>query len=115
MAELENGAEFIDLAVKYSDDPLATAKAGDWKEIPIDLMTPGLQKAFDSFDEGEVSQPVKTPVGFHIFKIAARQDLTEEDMEQVRIFLSNQRLEEKLKGYSEKLKERSYIKKLADD
>ncbi len=115
LEELASGAEFIDLVVKYSDDPLASDKAGDWKEIPIDLMTPELQKSFDSFDEGEVSRPVKTPVGFHIFKIEARQDLTDEDMEQVRKFLSNQRLEEKLKGYSEKLKERSYIKELAED
>ncbi|MFC1714518.1 peptidylprolyl isomerase [Candidatus Poribacteria bacterium] len=115
LEELETGADFVDLVTKYSDDPLAVDKAGDWKEIPIDLMTPELQRAFDSFDEGAVSRAVKTPVGFRIFRIESRQDLTNEDMEKIRRFLSDQRLDEKLKEYSTKLREKAYIKKLAED
>ena len=115
LEELKNGADFVELVGKYSDDPLTVNKAGDWKEIPINTMTPELQKAFDSFDNGEVSRPVKTPVGLHIFKIDSRQDLTDDEIDQLREFLSNERLKKKLDEYSEKLRERAFIKTLAED
>lgn len=115
LEELKNGADFVDLVGKYSDDPLTVNKAGDWKEIPVGTMTPELLKAFDSFDDGEISRPVKTPVGLHIFKIDSRQDLTDDEMDQLREFLSNERLKKKLDDYSEKLRERTFIKTLAED
>lgn len=115
LEELRNGADFVELVGKYSDDLLTVSKAGDWKEIPIGTMTPELQKAFDSFDEKAVSRPVKTPVGLHIFKIDSRQDLTDDEMDQLREFLSNERLKKKLDEYSEKLRERAFIKTLAED
>ena len=115
LEELKNGADFVELVEKYSDDPLTVNKAGDWKEIPVDTMTPELQKAFDSFDDGVVSRPVKTPVGLHIFKIDSRQDLTDDEMDQLREFLSNERLKKKLDEYSEKLRERAFIETLAED
>ena len=109
LEELKNGAVFVDMVQKYSDDPLTKDTAGDWKEIPIDAMGPDLRGAFDSFDEGTVSRPVKTPLGFHIFKVVKRQGLTDGEVEQLREFLRQKRLQEKLSEYSKKLKEKAYI------
>ena len=109
MKELKNGADFADMVQKYSDDPLAKDKGGDWKEIPIDAMGPDLRGAVDSFDEGTVRRPVKTPLGFHIFKVVKRQGLTDDEIEQLREFLRQKRLQEKLSEYSKKLKEKAYI------
>ena len=115
LTQLEGGADFVVLAGQYSDDPMAAEKGGDWKEISIDMMTPELKNAFDSFDEGTISRPVKTPLGIHIFKVVNRQGLTKDEIEQLRRFLSDQRLEEKLKEYSKKLKEKEYIERLAEN
>ena len=115
LEELRNGADFVDLAREHSDDPLAKDKDGDWKEIPINAMAVELSGAFDSFDEGEVSEPVKTPLGFHIFKIVKRQDLTDDEMEQLRELLRQKLLQEKLSEYSKKLREKAYIQKLVED
>lgn len=114
-AELQNGADFVALAEQYSDDPLVKENSGDWKEISIDLMTPELRKSFNSFDLDEISQPVKTPLGIHIFKITEVRDLTEDEMERVRRFLSDTRLDEKLEEYSKKLREKAYIQMLAEN
>ena len=113
--ELKNGADFVGLVKQYSDDPLAKDKDGDWNEVSIDAMSPGLRGAFDSLDEGQISRPVKTPFGFHIFKVVKRQALTDDEMEQLRELLRQKRLQEKLSEYSKKLRENAYIQKLAED
>jgi peptidyl-prolyl cis-trans isomerase SurA len=115
LEELKNGADFVDMAKKYSDDPLAADKDGDWKDILIDSMGPELRNSFQSFEEGEISQLVETPLGIHIFKIVSRQDLTEDEVEQLRQFLQRTRLQEKLSEYSEKLEKESFIKRLAEN
>ena len=115
LEELKNGADFVKMAVKYSDDPQAEEKAGDWKEIAVDLMTPQLQKSFSSLEEGEISQPVKTPIGIYIFKIEKRQDLTKDEMEELRKFISDKRFAKKLKDYAKKLREKTYIQELAEN
>lgn len=115
LEELKSGADFVDMVKNYSDDITTKDKGGDWREVPIDSMSPDLRAAFSSFNEGEISQPVKTPLGIHIFKIVGRQDLTNDEMEQLREFLRRNKLQDKLSEYSKKLREKAYIKKLADN
>jgi len=114
LEELKNGADFADLVKKYSEDPLTRDKGGDWDYVPIDKMAPELRGAFDKFNVGEISRPVKTPYGIHIFKIIERRDLTDEEMEQLRKFLTDKRLQEKLNEYSKKLRDSAYILKIAE-
>jgi peptidyl-prolyl cis-trans isomerase SurA len=109
LEELKNGADFVELVKKYSDDPLAADRGGDWEDVPIDSMGPELRGSFDSLEEGEVSRPVKTPLGIHIFKIVERNDLTDDEIEQLREFLQREKLQEKLSEYSKKLSEKAFI------
>ena len=115
LEELKNGADFVDMVKKYSDDPLAADKDGDWKDILIDSMGPELHNSFESFEEGEISQLVQTPLGIHIFKIMSRQDLTEDELEQLRQFLQRKRLQEELSEYSKKLEKEAFIDRLAEN
>jgi peptidyl-prolyl cis-trans isomerase SurA len=109
LEELKKGADFVALVKKYSDDPQTRDRGGDWEEVSIDTMTPDLREAFDSFDEGEISRPVKTPHGIHIFKVSERQDLSDDEVEQLRRRLQQKRLDEELSEYSKKLREKAYI------
>jgi len=121
LKELENGADFVEMVRKYSDDPLGKDKDGDWQTVTIDAMSQSLRGAFDSFEEGKVSRPVRTPLGFHIFKVVERidsktlEDLTNDEKDQIREFLRQKKLAEKLSEYSRKLREKAYIQKLAED
>jgi len=109
LQELNNGADFVDMVKKYSDDPKSKAKDGDWLEVPIESMGTDLNAAFYSFDIGSISKAVRTPQGFHIFKIVDRKDLSSDEMEQIRMYLSERKLQTKLSDYSKKLRETSYI------
>jgi parvulin-like peptidyl-prolyl isomerase len=113
--ELKNGADFVQMVKKYSDDLTTKDKDGDWMDVPIDSMSPELRASFDSFDVGVISRPIKTPVGFHIFKIAEKKDLTDDEVEQIRRYLSDKKLQDKLSEYSKKLRETAYIQRLADN
>ena len=110
LKELKNGAKFVDLVKKYSDDDVSKENDGDWKEIAIDSMSPDLKAAFDSFEVGAISKPVKTPLGIHIFKIVGRSKLSDKEMEQLRQAISNEKLRKKLDEYTKKLKGKAYIK-----
>ncbi len=109
LQKLKNGAKFVDMVKLYSDDEKSKAKKGDWMEVPVDSMGPELGGAFDSLDIGSISRAIKTPQGFHIFKIVERKDLSDEELEQIRMFLSEKKLQEKLGEYSDKLRGTSYI------
>jgi peptidyl-prolyl cis-trans isomerase SurA len=109
LEELNKGADFVEMVKKYSEDPSTKEKDGDWRDVPIDSMGPELRNAFKSFSEGEISQPVRTPFGFHIFKVIKRQDLSDEEIDQIRQFLTQNKLQEKIGEYSKKLKETAYI------
>ncbi|MBD3184257.1 hypothetical protein GF312_18380 [Candidatus Poribacteria bacterium] len=115
LKEIETGAKFSVMVSKYSQDPLTREEGGDWKEIPIESMGPELKDAFESFQVGQISKPVKTPLGFHIFKIVDRQELSRDEKEQLRELISHRKLQEKLAEYSKKLREKSYIQVLAED
>ncbi len=109
LQELNNGADFVEMVKKYSDDSKSKAKDGDWLEVPIESMGTDLNAAFYSFDIGSISKAVRTPQGFHIFKIVDRKDLSSDEMEQIRMYLSERKLQTKLSDYSKKLRETSYI------
>jgi len=115
LQELRGGASFVALAKKYSDDPLAKEKNGDWRDTPIDAMSPNLRAAFDSLEEGQISRPVKTPFGYHIFRIVKRQALTDDEIEQLREIIRQERLRDKLSEYSGKLRKEAYIQILVED
>jgi hypothetical protein len=73
--EARNGADFFDLAVKYSDWPQADRKKSPGYGGRLGVLTEGgsemLPEAFKgalSLKPGEVSQPVESPFGVHIFK-----------------------------------------------
>jgi peptidyl-prolyl cis-trans isomerase D len=64
------GADFATLAGKYSDDPGSKARGGDLGFVGRNS---GLVKEFEdamfALKKGEVSQPVRTPFGYHLIKL----------------------------------------------
>lgn len=68
------GEDFQVLAKKYSKDPSAAQNMGDLGFFTRSRMVaPFADKAF-SMKAGEISEPVKTPFGFHVIKMIARRD-----------------------------------------
>jgi len=66
-AELDNGADFAALAVRYSADPSAKF-GGDLGFVSRGDLMPEIEEVIFSLDVGQVSAIVRSPRGFHIFK-----------------------------------------------
>ncbi len=74
--ELENGAKFEDLVLKYSDDKTTSKNGGLLRPFGINRMHPDFEEAaFSLQNPDDYSKPVKTPVGWHIIKLVSKETL----------------------------------------
>jgi peptidyl-prolyl cis-trans isomerase SurA len=73
--EASTGADFAQLARKYSDDAGASS-GGDLGSMNYKDMVPGLQKLVQRLKEGDVSPPLQTPNGLIIFYLAEAKNRT---------------------------------------
>lgn len=68
--ELKGGASFRTMAAQYSDDRSSAKLGGILEPFGINKMYPEFEAAaFALQDSGDISEPVKTPVGWHIIKL----------------------------------------------
>jgi peptidyl-prolyl cis-trans isomerase SurA len=67
--ELNNGADFEELAAKYSDDKASGRKGGELPPFGTGRMVPEFEKAsFSLAQDGDLSPPVRTSYGWHIIR-----------------------------------------------
>ena len=68
--KLKDGADFAELAKKYSDDSFSAEKGGDLGYFTRGQMLPSFSEVvFSLKDIGEVSDVVRTPLGYHLIKL----------------------------------------------
>jgi peptidyl-prolyl cis-trans isomerase D len=65
------GSDFAELAKKYSEDSVTAAKGGDLGEIRSGVLPKELEATIDSLKPGEISEPVRSPYGYHLLKLTA--------------------------------------------
>lgn len=66
------GADFAELAKVHSDDASAT-KGGDLGWVSPGDTVPEFEKAMNGLRDGEVSQPIQTPFGWHLVQVVERR------------------------------------------
>ena len=66
---LKHGADFAELARKYSDDPGSASDGGNLGWAKRGLFYPEFEAAAFALKKGEISDIVKTPVGYHIIQL----------------------------------------------
>lgn len=73
MTELKDGADFGELAVKYSDDPASAQRGGDLGMIKRGDFVPEFETAAYKLNDEEISEIVQTQFGFHIIQMIERR------------------------------------------
>jgi len=84
LKQAKKGANFEDLAKKYSEDDATKPKGGDLGWIVEGQTVPEFQQAAFGLPKGAVSDLVKTQYGFHIIKVLDRENARTKSFEEVR-------------------------------
>jgi peptidyl-prolyl cis-trans isomerase D len=84
LKKAKSGANFEDLAKKYSEDDASKVKGGDLGWIVDGQTVPQFQQAAFSLPKGAISDLVKTQYGFHIIKVLDKQTAHTKTFEEVR-------------------------------
>ncbi len=110
--QIQGGADFYDIARRYSDGP--NAKMGG----RIGFLEKGkglkeIDKVLFTLKEGEVSPVIKTSTGFNIFRVEAIRPAHQATLEEVKDKVQDKLMQEKgaarYKEWIEKLKQDAYI------
>ncbi|MGB0722720.1 MAG: SurA N-terminal domain-containing protein [Gammaproteobacteria bacterium] len=67
--QLKDGAEFAELAKTESDDTGTGAEGGDLGFVQEGDLDPALTLAMNQLEVGQVSDPVRSPFGWHLLKL----------------------------------------------
>jgi peptidyl-prolyl cis-trans isomerase C len=68
-AKIVAGADFAEVATAESNDPSTNGKGGDLGFFKRGQMPPSLEEAAFALKPGEISQPVKTSMGYTVIKV----------------------------------------------
>ena len=71
--ELRKGADFADMARRFSDDKGSGVAGGDLQWIAPGQTVPDFEKAAYALKDGEISEPVLSQFGYHIIKMHEHQ------------------------------------------
>jgi peptidyl-prolyl cis-trans isomerase D len=93
----KKGANFEDLAKKFSEDDATKPKGGDLGWIVEGQTVPEFQQTAFSLPKGSISDLVKTQYGFHIIKVLDRETAHTKPLEEVRDAILPILLDEKVR------------------
>ncbi|MFO7954890.1 peptidylprolyl isomerase [Thioalkalivibrio sp.] len=85
LAELEDGADFAELAEAHSIDPASAARGGELDWFAPEQMVPAFSEAAVALETGETTaDPVESRFGWHIIRLEETRDASVPDLEDVR-------------------------------
>lgn len=84
LAQAKKGANFEDLATKYSEDPGSKTKKGDLGWLVQGQTVPEFEKTAFSLNKGEISDLIRTQYGFHIIKVLDKETAHTKSFDEVK-------------------------------
>lgn len=112
-----NGADFSELARLHSEDGSAS-RGGDLDWVYPGDTVPEFERAMDELKPGEVSQPIKSPFGYHLIQVQERRIADASDDRkrmQARVALRDRRADEAYQDWLRQLRDRTYVEIRLED
>ncbi|SFM51887.1 peptidylprolyl isomerase [Thermodesulforhabdus norvegica] len=114
LREIQKGADFYELARKYSKGPAAD-QGGRVGWMSLDELAEPIKEAVSGLSPGQVSEVISLDAGDFIVRLEERETyspgtITERDREKIRRLLFNQEVNKKFKEWMQDLMKRSYVK-----
>jgi peptidyl-prolyl cis-trans isomerase SurA len=114
---LDNKADFGELAKLHSND-LSATKGGDLGWLYPGDTVPEFERAMDGLKIGEVSEPVRSPFGWHLIQVLERrvEDVSQERQRQLaRQALRERKSDEAYEDWLRQLRDRAYVEYRFED
>jgi peptidyl-prolyl cis-trans isomerase SurA len=111
------GADFAELARLNSEDASASA-GGDLGWIYPGDTVPEFERAMDALKPGELSQPVRTPFGFHLLQVIERRTAdanVERQRQLARLALRERKAEDAYQEWLRQVRDRAYVEIRLDE
>ncbi|MDB2402601.1 peptidylprolyl isomerase [Litoricolaceae bacterium] len=110
--ELEGGAEFADLARRFSEDPLSAAKGGDLGWVRADQLVPGFANVMTQLPLNTLSGVTKSRFGFHLIEVleTRESDISEEQMkDRARRILTERKFSQELESWLRQVRADAFV------
>ena len=110
-AQLDDGADFGELATEHSDDTGNAQQNGDLGYVSEGQMVEEFETALFGLEPGEISEPVESQFGYHIIlnEDASLEDTPAEELRTIKTQIVNQNIQEDpqaaLQGYRDLMEE----------
>lgn len=114
---LVNGAKFSELARLHSED-VSASQGGDLGWLSPGQTVPEFERAMDELKPGQISQPVRTPFGWHLIQVLERrtQDVSQQNRRlQAQQEIRARKADEAYQDWLRQLRDRAYVEYRLDD
>jgi peptidyl-prolyl cis-trans isomerase SurA len=105
------GADFAEIARLHSQDGSAS-KGGELGWVLPGDTVPEFERAMAALKPGEISQPVKSPFGYHLIQVLERRSAgltAERQRMQARLALKERKADEAYQEWLRQLRDRTYV------
>ena len=110
--QIVEGEDFATLAAAMSEDTGSAVDGGDLGWMMLDEFDPAFAAALERLEPGEISQPFRTPFGWHIAEVTDNRvyDMTE-DLRALncRQQIGNRMVDEERERWMRRLRDQAYV------
>ncbi|MBL4712857.1 MAG: peptidylprolyl isomerase [Gammaproteobacteria bacterium] len=110
--KIEGGKNFAELASEFTEDPGSKIKGGDLGWAGPGDFVPTFDNVANSLSIGQISEPFKSPFGWHILEVLERRDHDQAKTNkenQVRNAIQKRKFDEELRLWLRRIRDEAYV------
>jgi parvulin-like peptidyl-prolyl isomerase len=101
--QLQEGADFAELAKEHSEDSKSGAQGGSWGSMPLNELPEDLANTLKKLKQNKISEPIRSAYGYHILKWTKFIPAGHVKLSEVKTDIMNSLLREKTLGAHQKM------------